>query len=61
LHPFQVVCYYATPTLLVDRSDKSRRACERDRTADLILTKNVLYLLSYAGPLKVGRTGFEPV
>ena len=34
-------------------------AHDRDRTGDLILTKNVLYLLSYVGAV-VG-TGFEPV
>ena len=34
-------------------------AHDRDRTGDLVLTKNVLYLLSYVGAV-VG-TGFEPV
>ena len=34
-------------------------AHDRDRTGDLVLTKNVLYRLSYVG-LVVG-TGFEPV
>ena len=33
-------------------------AHEQDRTVDLILTKNVLYRLSYVG--LVGREGFEP-
>ena len=37
------------------------RAHERDRTADLVLTKDVLYRLSYVGPRPVERVmGIEP-
>jgi hypothetical protein len=45
------------------RLSSTLRARERDRTADLILTKDVLYRLSYASESRYWRkraTGLEP-
>jgi hypothetical protein len=36
------------------------QAQERDRTADLVLTKDVLCQLSYLGATSKRETGFEP-
>ena len=47
-------------TLVKDQGLLSHGADDRDRTDDLILTKDVLYRLSYVSKLVAG-TGFEPV
>ncbi len=42
---------------------KNTGADDRDRTGDLVLTKDVLYLLSYISPSRyslVAGEGFEP-
>jgi hypothetical protein len=42
-------------------SNKKTGAHERDRTVDLVLTKDVLYQLSYVGRIHLERVmGIEP-